>query len=892
MLMAKMDPAELHLASGDLMSRGLPFGKSASGSFSNESWQGTRFQQEGGVSGCSSKLISGSRAGNGAYGGEGWRDDVSGVGEWNNMARQTGLEFRQGEEAGPWCNQDGGFGTLTGAGSAWRDSHSFAGNDGLQYPEPRPLQLPERDSAIAPQNEAAIGAMTNAVSKWAKNFDHSSMVRKINKQIFKNKGFRTHQEEIINAAMMGEDVFVLMPTGGGKSLCYQVSALAEDGVTVVISPLVSLMQDQVYNLRLSGVSSVCLHANSEVSEINRAYQSLQNPDSPEAKLIYITPEKFSKSHRMRSEMAKCAQRGMLKRVVIDEAHCVSEWGHDFRPDYKLLGCLKEQLNGVSIMALTATATERVRTDIRRILDIPKSYMFIQSFNRPNLLYEVRQKKKAYLEELIDFIKEKYKGETGIVYCLSKHRCEEMAESLSKAGIRAKPYHAGLDDEVRRKNQDDWSNDKVFVICATIAFGMGINKPDVRFVVHDSLPKSMEGYYQESGRAGRDGKISHCILFYSYRDKLTHDKMSEEDFKDKKLRLRGQDLIEAEKQRTNLRNNLNSIVSYCENCYECRRVLQMHYFGETRFSAESCKKTCDNCWSGKTGSSEERDVTTEAKAYVNIVEYFQRRNMAKSISFLIKVFRGSQAKETKEYQNVQGFGAGKGMKESDAERLYRLLVSKGIVLETSEHNAGSVFGGTVTSLTVGDCRLLESLGLKMAFDKVPEKSAEGKKSKAAKDKDGKRQTAKEKRQPKSHSKPVYHNIESDSDNQDPITDLTTETSPDKLLLNGNEFISKDQQVDLNARLLELRDRMFEEKRREDSYVPHSHFSLHSFMNLCLERQFFTSTIPSESHLPALPANTLLCACDFKTFYAHAPRILRTHFSLPHATIPPPRMRTGH
>ncbi|EKX42094.1 BLM RecQ DNA helicase family member, partial [Guillardia theta CCMP2712] len=410
-------------------------------------------------------------------------------------------------------------------------------------------------------------------------FDWTEKLRKINKHVFRNPSFRKHQEEIINTILSGHDCFVLMPTGGGKSLCYQLPALMSPGVTIVISPLVSLMHDQVYNLNLLRIGAYCISANTPMSELEEMYSCLRGvKEGINCQLIYITPEKFAHSQRLQNEMQRSFQNGKLSRIIIDEAHCVSEWGHDFRPDYKMLGALKSKLPGVQIMALTATATPRVRRDIRNILQINEAYTFMQSFNRPNLRYEVRKKeKKKSAENIATFIKENYPGETGIIYCLSKNRCEEMAAKMQEFKIKALPYHAGLDDQTRKFNQDQWSNDKTHVIVATIAFGMGINKPDVRFVIHESLPKSMEGYYQESGRAGRDGKISHCILYYSYSDKLVHDKMAQDDF-DKK---------------ENVRNNLNKMVEYCETQFTCRRQLQLHYFGEN-FGPDKCGKTCDNC----------------------------------------------------------------------------------------------------------------------------------------------------------------------------------------------------------------------------------------------------------------------------------------------------------
>ena len=767
------------------------------------------------------------------------RGDYSGENAYGDHGRGGGQNFGGGNVDGrawegggyPGAGMGGG-GQMHGGwreygdGNGWngpRDYNSMAGDGSFQYPEQPQLQLPESKGFAVTESDAHMDALTNNIRKWGGKFQHTFEINAINQKIFKNRAFRLHQEEIINAALSGEDVFVLMPTGGGKSLCYQICALAQSGITVVISPLVSLMQDQVYNMRMIGVHAICLCQGSTAEDVSKAYRCLQAraDDKSLPQMIYITPEKFSKSTRIRNEMKACRAAGRLNRVVIDEAHCVSEWGHDFRPDYKLLSLLKPELDNVPLMALTATANLRVRKDIRGILAMQDSYIFKQSFNRPNLNYQVRSKKKGYQEEIVTFIKDSYKGETGIIYCISKQRCEDMADCLQREGIRAKPYHAGLDDDVRRQNQEDWSNDKIHVICATIAFGMGINKPDVRFVVHESLPKSMEGYYQESGRAGRDGRVSHCILYYKYSDKLLHDKMSEEDWKDKRQRLHGEALLAAERQRNNLRDQLNSMVAYCESSYDCRRVLLMRYFNEN-FRPELCKNTCDNCAGGKTGTAEELDVTEEAEAYVNIVEHFERLRVTKGISFFIKVFRGSQAKDVIEYQNVKGFGVGKSMKESDAERLYRLLAKEGILTETSEHNSGSLYGGTITNLRAGPNRhKLRSEGLKMAFETLPEKS--GKKGRTPKEKAkaaDKTSTAKERK-----AKKITEIID-DSDS-DGVMDLTMDSgvkalskqSPGKLAFVGNSFITREQQEELNRQLLELRDDLFRKAKMANTYDLH-------------------------------------------------------------------------
>ena len=327
------------------------------------------------------------------------------------------------------------------------------------------------------------------------------------REVFKMESFRKNQREIMNAALLekddlpGHDVFVLMPTGGGKSLCYQLPALIKPGITIVISPLKSLIYDQVTKLEALGISVAHLSGDMSKSEVREVYKGIQqNP--PAYKLLYVTPERISASPAMKDIFKKMYANGVIDRFVVDEAHCVSQWGHDFRPDYKKLGILKKEFPKVPIMAVTATANKRVRVDVCAALNIGSAKWFIQSFNRTNLKYEVREKRKDSEEEMIDIIRAKFLSESGIIYCFSRNDCSRMAGSLRKAGIKAQAYHAGLTDVQRTSVQSSWLSGKSKVICATIAFGMGIDKADVRYVFHFCVPKSMEGYYQEAGRAGR------------------------------------------------------------------------------------------------------------------------------------------------------------------------------------------------------------------------------------------------------------------------------------------------------------------------------------------------------------------------------------------------------
>lgn len=350
------------------------------------------------------------------------------------------------------------------------------------------------------------------------NLPHSSNMLKIFRDTFGLKKFRTNQLEAVNAACLGQDCFILMPTGGGKSICYQLPALINDGITVVISPLRSLIHDQVTKLKLLDIPTEALTGDTDPEKVAEIMRDLRS-GRPNLKLLYLTPEKISASEAINSIFHSLNDKKLLSRFVIDEAHCVSQWGHDFRPDYKKLCELRMKYPNVPIMALTATATPRVRVDILHQLRIDKPKWFIQSFNRPNLKFEVLPKKKETIHEIATLIKSRFYNKSGIIYCLSRNECENVAQQLVNQRIRASEYHAGMEDEKRADVQNDWISNKISVICATVAFGMGIDKPDVRFVIHYSLPKSIEGYYQESGRAGRDGDLSYCYLYYAPADKM-------------------------------------------------------------------------------------------------------------------------------------------------------------------------------------------------------------------------------------------------------------------------------------------------------------------------------------------------------------------------------------
>ncbi|XP_029378867.1 Bloom syndrome protein homolog isoform X2 [Echeneis naucrates] len=509
------------------------------------------------------------------------------------------------------------------------------------------------------------------------DFPHSQDMMKLFHKRFGLHQFRFNQLEAINATLLMEDTFVLMPTGGGKSLCYQLPACLSVGVTVVISPLKSLIVDQVQKLTTLDIPATSLSGDKSDREAGRIYMQLSRKD-PIIKLLYVTPEKVSASNKLISALQHLYERGLLARFVIDEAHCVSQWGHDFRPDYKRLHELRQKFPNVPMMALTATATPRVQKDILNQLNMTRPQVFTMSFNRTNLKYFVLSKKpKKVDEDCISWIKKHYPRDSGIVYCLSRNDCDAMAESLQRAGLLALSYHAGLSDGDREYVQSKWINqDGCQVICATIAFGMGIDKPDVRYVIHASLPKSVEGYYQESGRAGRDGEISHCILFYSYTDVL------------RIKRIISMDREGDRHSKTTHYNNLNSMVQFCENMMECRRIQLLAYFGELSFKKSFCKDhpdvSCDNC--AKPNQYKVRNVTEDVKKIVKFVQENCEKVGARfgktaqqnrlTLNMLVDIFLGSKSAKLQ----TGMFGTGAAYSRHNADRLFKKLVLDKILVE--------------------------------------------------------------------------------------------------------------------------------------------------------------------------------------------------------------------
>lgn len=505
------------------------------------------------------------------------------------------------------------------------------------------------------------------------NHPWSKEVRDVLLYKFRLRGFRPGQLEAVNTTLGGEHCFVLMPTGGGKSLCYQLPSVIKSGktrgVTIVVSPLLSLMEDQVAACRdRFGMQAFLINGESTAEEKRLIMDGLTNPEPQDfIQVLYVTPEMLSKNRRMIDALLRLHKRDRLARIVIDEAHCVSQWGHDFRPDYKALGDVLRQFSGVPVIALTATATQLVRTDVMANLGIRGCRLFSQSFNRPNLSYSVLAKPKNIVQNIADLIKSEFPRKCGIVYCLSRKSCETVAQKLTDLGISAYHYHAGMDSADRSDVQRKWQANTYHVIVATIAFGMGIDKADVRFVIHHSLPKSLEGYYQETGRAGRDGKKSKCYLYYNYGDCKILKKMIDE----------GEGSWE-QKQRQH--DMLRNVIQFCENKSDCRRVQVLSYFSEP-FKKEDCDGTCDNCTSDAT--FEEKDLSRYAQKAIELVKKVHESNV--TVLQCVDAFRGAKNAKIKKTDIDDCYGFGSDLERGDVERVFNHLLEHQALKEKSVSN---------------------------------------------------------------------------------------------------------------------------------------------------------------------------------------------------------------
>ncbi|XP_078158621.1 RECQ helicase L2 isoform X2 [Carex rostrata] len=499
-----------------------------------------------------------------------------------------------------------------------------------------------------------------AAEDWSRSFEWDSRADDIRFNVFGISSYRANQREIINAVMSGRDVLVIMAAGGGKSLCYQLPAVLHDGITLVVSPLLSLIQDQVMGLKALGIPAHMLTSTTSKEDEKFIYKALDKGEG-KLKILYVTPEKISKSKRFVSKLEKCNHAGRLSLVAIDEAHCCSQWGHDFRPDYKNLGILKIQFPNVPIVALTATATYKVQMDLMEMLHIPRCVKFVSTVNRPNLFYKVHDKSsvgKNVVDEIADYIKGSYPNkESGIVYCFSRKECEQIAKDLRDRGISADFYHADMDVISRENVHLRWSKSKLQVIVGTVAFGMGINKPDVRFVIHHSLSKSMETYYQESGRAGRDGLPSECVLYYRPGDVARQSSM-------------------VFYENCGLQN-LYDMVRYCQSKKICRRSAFFHHFNET---AQDCNGMCDNCAYGS--EIKEIDCSHEATIIVSLLQQIKEIDQKATILQLVDRFK-SKIKEL-----VRSKELASDMKKEDIEQLIIQLIVDRILKEEFQHTAYS------------------------------------------------------------------------------------------------------------------------------------------------------------------------------------------------------------
>ena len=474
------------------------------------------------------------------------------------------------------------------------------------------------------------------------------------RKYFGFNSFKGEQESVITNVLKGNNTFVIMPTGGGKSMCYQLPALMSEGTAIVVSPLIALMKNQVDAIRnVSDNESVAHFLNSSLTktEITKVKLDIQKGKT---KLLYVAPESLTKQ-----ENIDFLTSVDISFFAIDEAHCISEWGHDFRPEYRRLREIFEKISNVPIIALTATATPKVQYDIQKNLNMLDAQVFKSSFNRDNLFYEIRPKKDVE-KQIIKYVRSKA-GKSGIIYCLSRKKVEELSELLQVNGINALPYHAGLDANTRGKHQDMFLMEDANIIVATIAFGMGIDKPDVRFVIHHDIPKSLESYYQETGRAGRDGGEGECVAFYSYKDIEKLEKF-----------LQGKPIAEQEIGK----QLLSEIVSYAETSV-CRRKFILHYFGET-FDEKGCNEYCDNCKNPK----ERKEGKEYVSMLIHAINDLQETQKAKHYCAFLS---GNLTSDIKTYKHdtIKGFGVGKEKDEHFWNAVIRQVIVSGLVYKDIE-----------------------------------------------------------------------------------------------------------------------------------------------------------------------------------------------------------------
>ncbi|MFV0522117.1 MAG: DNA helicase RecQ [Mangrovibacterium sp.] len=482
--------------------------------------------------------------------------------------------------------------------------------------------------------------------------DKQSLVAQLEKH-FGFSRFKGQQEKVINSLLSGQDTFVLMPTGGGKSLCYQLPALIMEGTAIVVSPLIALMKNQVDSIRNTGADDSVAHFLNSSLNKQAVNQVKEDVLSGKTKLLYVAPESLTKEDNI-----EFLRQVRISFYAIDEAHCISEWGHDFRPEYRRIRPIVEEIGKAPIIALTATATAKVQHDIQKTLDMLQANVFKASFNRPNLYYEIRAKVNPDTQ-IIKYIKN-HEGKSGIIYCLSRKRVEELTELLVVNGISALSYHAGMDAATRSGNQDKFLMEEVDVIVATIAFGMGIDKPDVRFVIHYDIPKSLEGYYQETGRAGRDGGDGECITFYSYKDIQKLEKF-----------MHGKPVAEQEIGH----QLLFDTASFAESAI-CRRIVLLNYFGEEML--KPCGN-CDNCLNPKEEIEATQDVVKMLRAVVEVKSKYKAEHITD-----ILVGKSSAAVKSFKHDELETFGIGKEHDHYYWNAIFRQTILAGFILKDIEN----------------------------------------------------------------------------------------------------------------------------------------------------------------------------------------------------------------
>ncbi|CAM4874959.1 unnamed protein product [Rotaria socialis] len=536
-----------------------------------------------------------------------------------------------------------------------------------------------------------------------KEFSHTKTMLERFHALFGLRKFRSNQKEAIDCALERRyHLFVLMPTGGGKSLCYQLPAVLDPGITFVVSPLRSLILDQTQKLLSLGIPCAALTGDRTPAEVSAIYAQCYAP-KPKLKLVYITPEKIGQSDQLNKLFSHLYDNNNLARFVVDEAHCISDWGHDFRPDYVKIGILRDRYPRIPFILLTATATPRVQRDMLHQMKLDRhiSKLFIQSFNRSNLVYKCFLKGKtdgALARTAQLCLSEQFVGLCGIVYCFSRAECEKSAAYLTNIGVTAQAYHAGLIDQERTDVQTRWANDEYQVICATIAFGMGIDKPNVRFVIHLSMPKSIEGYYQESGRAGRDGEQAYCYLFYSYQDFI----------KTKRLIMAEQSANATNEAKKVRIHNLHCVYAYCLNNVDCRRTLLLEYFGEQYLSSQ-CKKytetRCDNCCN--VAETKLVDFTVCAKHVISLVDQLTKQFKSATINQVIDILKGSKQRAIIDagLDKLEQFNIAEEVSRNSLERLLSKLILDGYLHQDISIN--DAYGTVTAYIRVGKTNMFST-----------------------------------------------------------------------------------------------------------------------------------------------------------------------------------------